>query len=234
MADLASRMEKLVQDLTHLEVNTIIKPCMTGRKMPEPRHALIEIADNYAGRLERLGYPISFQGRRRGSFDAFDRIRVKAGEAMADFDRRAEDRSLSDVEAVDRVLLFRMQRMSDEIKGILNGLRERGVDRWENDCSHDDIEAERLEFHLEPDETVKIRKIWEMGMEEIAMQTVVQIDGDIVARIQPRFAEGERRMIHGIHERSVAIALDFWGNLFGIVRDFFGGVTRRGKNPARR
>ena len=234
MADFSDRMEKLAQDLTHLEINTIIKPCMTGRKMPRPRHALIEIADAYAARLSWLGYPVTVQGRGRGGYKVFDQIRRRAKAAIAALDREWEHRDLTDNELVDRVLLFRIQRMSDEIKGIFHGLRERGVDQWENDCSHEDIEDQRLDLPLVPDEAVMIRKIWEMGLEEIAMQTIIQIDGDVVTRVQPQFAEGERRMIHEIHERSVSTALDFWGSLIGIVRDFFGGLTRRGKAPAGR
>ncbi|MFP4031601.1 MAG: hypothetical protein ACLFTV_08580 [Desulfococcaceae bacterium] len=234
MADLADRMRNLLHELTHLEVDTIIKPCMTGRKMPKPRHALIEIADNYAARLKRMGYPVDRGGGGRGSFQAFNQIRVRAGEALAAFDKESERRELNETEAVDRVLLFRIQRMSDEIKGLLNNLKHRGVEEWDNDASHSEIEDQRLDLPLEPGEKVQIRKIWEMGLEEIAMQTIIQIDGDMVTRIQPRYAAGERQMIHEIHERSVATALELWGNLIGIVKIFFGEVSGRRKIPGRR
>jgi hypothetical protein len=234
MADLADRMRNVLHELTHLEVDTIVKPCMTGRKMPKPRHALIEISDNYAARLERAGFPVDRGEGGRGSFYAFDQIRTRAGEALAAMDQKAETRELDEAEAVDRVLLFRIQRMSDEIKGILNNLKERGVEEWDNDASHSEIEERRLELQLETDEKVQIRKIWEMGLEEIAMQTVIQIDGDMVTRIQPRYARGERQMIHEIHERSVATALELWGDLIGIVKDFFSGVAGRGKIPGKR
>jgi len=224
MADLSERFRTIAQDLTHIEVNTILKPTMTGRKMPKPRHALIEIAQRYCTKLAELGFPMPAEEKRPGSFEYFDRIRERAHEAVLDLQDRAKERSLSEPEQVDLVMAFRIKTMSDQIKGIFNNLKHRGEEDWNNPYSHREVEERFPPLHLEPDEVVLIRKIWEMGLEEIAMQTIIQLDGDVVTRIQPRFADGNSSLLHLIHNESVTISLDFWGELIRMVKEFFKGL----------
>jgi hypothetical protein len=45
------QVEQVLKDLLNLEVNTIIKDHMTGQKMPPIRHALIDIGEEYCGKL---------------------------------------------------------------------------------------------------------------------------------------------------------------------------------------
>lgn len=47
-------VRRVASDLLTIEVNTIIKPGMTARKMPPPPIALHDIAENYTDYVERL------------------------------------------------------------------------------------------------------------------------------------------------------------------------------------
>lgn len=92
MKHLQNQITKIAQDLTHLEINVIIKPNLTARKMPSPRHALIDIAEKYHMKLMVLGF--SFQDEKNlkdgyrdqindatvklGSLNSFDLLREKA------------------------------------------------------------------------------------------------------------------------------------------------------------
>jgi hypothetical protein len=51
------RLAEVGRDLTKIEVNTVFKDGMTGRKMPWLPHALIDIGQTYVDALERMGVP---------------------------------------------------------------------------------------------------------------------------------------------------------------------------------
>lgn len=227
MGDLSERLKNIAYELTHIEVNTIIKSNMTGRRMPKPRHALIEIAKRYATRLAEMGFGVELGESRPGCFASFDSIRERADEAIKTIEKRARIRPLTETAQADLILVYRIKTMSDQLKGILNNLRRRGVVTWDNDYSHEEVEEKDAPFPLDPDDRVAIRKIWEMGLEQVAMQSVIQIDGDVVTRIQPRYAADANSAVHNVHNESVRMALDVWSQMIGIVKDFFGGLLRK-------
>ena len=220
--DVSEQIKSLVQDLTNLEVNTIIKPNMTGRKMPKPRHALIEIAQNYRFKLIDLGISVD-DDIPLGCFRGFDMIREKAANGITIMKRKAaeSDALLTEEQEADRVMLLRIQRMSDQIKGIFKALQNRNVETWDNEYSRQEIEEQQPPLPLTTDELVMIRKIWNMGMEEIAIQTIIQLDGDVTTRIQPKYATAEHQTLHKLHNQSVGTSLDFWSRLIGLVETFF-------------
>lgn len=222
MVDIRARIHAIADQLTHLEVNTILKPNMTGRKMPAPRHALIEIATRYMTKLEQLGWPVTDDiVAPPGGFASFDLIRERASDAIDAFRAKARIRIATDTEECDLVLLLRIKTMSDQIKGIFNALKRRDIPEWDNAYTHQGVEDEFPPWPLTPEEFVQIHKIWEMGLEEIAMQTVIQLDGDVVTRIMPKYANEEGRIIHQIHHQGVSMSLQVWGELVGLVGNFF-------------
>ena len=224
MKDFSEQIKTIAQDLINLEVNTIIKPNMTGRKMPKPRQALIEIAKKYNLELIKVGFPLDHEDIRMGSFESFELIRAKAHEGIELFKKKAVKKKLSDGEDAELVLLSRIKTMSDQIRVIFKSLRIRKVKAWDNDYTREDIEDQQPPLPLTPEEIVMIRKIWEMGLEEIAMQTIIQLDGDVLTRIQSKYAKEENAKIHHLHNQSVSTALAFWGGLIGIVKDLIKAI----------
>jgi hypothetical protein len=223
MSDISDKIKNLAQELTKIEVNTIIKANMTGRKMPDPRHALIEIAKRYRMKLIQLGHPIQEDdGVKMGCYESFDRIREKASDGIERLRKNAGVKKMTDQEERDMVMLARIQTMSDQIKGVFNSIKRRKVDAWDNIFSHDEIEEHAPPpLPLETTELITIRRIWEVGLEEIAMQTVIHLDGDVVTRIQPQYATESQSIIHQIHNQSVSMAFTVWGELISIVKSFF-------------
>ncbi len=227
MAAISRKVKKVVRNLTHLEVNTIIKPNMTGRKMPHPRHALIEIAKRYIQKLAVLGHPIHNNKEiKPGSYESFDIIREKADEAIKLYEKKILDKKPDQDEEIDFVMLLRIKTMSDQIKGIFNNLRLRNLETWDNNYSHNEVEEKHPPLPLETDEIVLIRKIWEMGIEEVAMQTIIQLDGDMITRIQTKYANAQNSVIHKIHNESIRVSLKVWAGLIDIVKDFFQILVR--------
>lgn len=220
MSEPIEHVKNIARDLINLEVNTILKPNMTGRKMPKPRHALIDIAKNYNRKLIELGYPLSEEPENLGSYDSFQAIREMANTGIKTFRKTAKERKLTPVEDKDLIMLFRIKTMSDQIKGIFNSLNNRGVETWDNDYTREGIEGEQPPFPLRPDEIVMIRKIWEMGLEEIAMQTIIQLDGDVITRIQPQYAVMADKTLHELHSQGVSTSLRYWRELINILKSF--------------
>ncbi|HHC25680.1 MAG TPA: hypothetical protein ENK58_09795 [Desulfobacterales bacterium] len=224
MAEFGVQIKNIAQDLLNLEVNTIIKANMTGRKMPAPRHALIDIAQNYNLKLTDLGLPVQQTDAGPGSFESFHLIREKTNEGMLAIRKRAAKKHREYDEA-DMVMLHRIKRMSDQIKGIFKGLEKKKAKQWDNNLLRDDID-DAPPLPLATNDLVMIRKIWEMGLEEIAMQTIIQLDGDVLTRVQAKYANEESAILHKLHNQSVSTSLRFWGELIGIVKEFFGSLAK--------
>ncbi len=232
-------LKQIARDLMNLEVNTIVKPNMTGRKMPKPRHALVDIAQNYQRKLMQMELWPEDADVFMGSYDGFDLIREQAAIGIKSVRKKKRKEAFSKEEVdeldLDLVMLFRIQKMSDQIKGVFSALKGRNLKAWEkdkavweNNMSRDDIESRHPPMPLTTDELVLIRKIWEMGLEQIALQTIIQLDGDVLTRIQPKYAlENETaRTLQSIHSQNVSTSLRFWNQLIGVLRDFITGLAR--------
>lgn len=63
---------------------------------------------------------------------------------------------------------------------------------------------------FETTDLVNIRKAWEIGTEIILMQTVIQIDGDVVNRFQTGMDSADRAPLHMLHAGAVDISLKYW------------------------
>lgn len=79
-------------------------------------------------------------------------------------------------------------------------------------------DACRKIFQLEPDELLQLRRIWERGVESIAMETVIELDGDIVTRVSDqRLSESA---VREIHIEMVRRAINSWQFLIEAVGQF--------------
>lgn len=147
-------------------------------------------------------------------------------------------------------MLSRIKDKSDQIKGIFNAncIRHKSFEgrkpKTTAVCSEipdsdpdkkfltnllDRIEIEINQdkpLVLGTDELALLRKIWEIGTSEIAMQTVVQLDGDVVTRIQSKYASPDFTTLHQLHHKGVNTALEFWKDLIALVKDFFENIVQ--------
>ena len=78
---------------------------------------------------------------------------------------------------------------------------------------------------LSVDDFVTLRKIWEIGTEEIVMQTVIHLDGDVMTRVQPRWAGPAGQGVLAIHNTSVHTATSYWKLLVETLRAFVESVV---------
>ncbi len=81
---------------------------------------------------------------------------------------------------------------------------------------------------LSANDLVALRKIWELGCEEILMQTVVQLDGDVVTRLSEAAATEEASLIHRLHADGVRVATQSWQHLVDSLGSFARALFGKG------
>jgi hypothetical protein len=224
MENFKEQISKIATDLINLEINTIVKPNIEGTKMPNPRHALLEIAKVFDYELTRQGISRFEKHRDFGGRESFDQLRERANRRIIELQKKGA--ALTPQEGSDLLMLYRIKDKSDQIKSIFNALERRGVSSWDNEYSHVEIEEKQPPFPLSPGQLVLIRKIWELGVEEVAVQTIIQMDGDVVTRVQPKYVSSNNEVIFRMHNQGVATSVSFWKELIGIVKDFFNTIVR--------
>jgi hypothetical protein len=86
--------------------------------------------------------------------------------------------------------------------------------------------SEPLSPLMEQSELVMVRKIWEVGTEVIAMQTTIQVDGDVITRLNPNYLDVKNyEKLSDYHKDGVKMALAYWGSLVGIARALLDRLT---------
>lgn len=199
------RLKTIAEGVLSLEINTIVCPHIEAEKMPQPEHALIDLANAYGAWLRDHHNRNVFTANEpsKASAQFFQTLRQAAAELL-------------ELESTkDKNLLERIRKNSDQLTGMflrMNQGRPEPIVLTRN--------ASKLpqEVELKPEELVVVRKAWELMLDEIAMQTTIQIDGDVVQRILRRPPDGiDPAQIMKAHERAVDISTKFWGDLVGLV-----------------
>ena len=223
MSNFKENIRNIAEDLLNLEINTILSDNIEGIKMPDPRHALMDIAKTYDTKLVALGVSRKPDHNDYGGLDAFDQLRSRANEKITDLEKKGKE--LTDEDRADLIILSRIKDKSDQIKGIFIA---KNIEKWKEGLTRDEINADKYPLPLNPNELVLIRKTWELGTEEIAMQTVVQLDGDVITRIQRSYATSSdvNDKIRLLHNEGVSRSISFWKDLVGIVGDFFNSIVK--------
>lgn len=126
-----------------------------------------------------------------------------------------------------RAILIRIQRSCDQLKGTARGLSKTsaafvGRTRAELQVLED---AGRTPPGAPADTLTRIRKIWDIGADQIILQTVVQLDGDVIFRARRDALTQANQTLAQAHERATNTALDHWHGLFNLV---IGLLKRRG------
>lgn len=236
----------IAKSLLYLEVNTLICDGMTAEKMPVAGEALIRVAQNYQRflcerliELESLDAPVdglpqlqidgaaptafadwSVHSGDLATFGVLRRIAHLCQQARRAAHLRDRLNPEDDV-VVDRVLYS-----CDQIKGMFLGLNQQDVTVDQQTVALAEKNQTPLP-DLGRDALVKLRKIWEFGTEKVAMQTVIQIDGDVISRIQAGRDNLENQVLHHIHRGAVEVSFQHWSFLVQTAEAFAASVLGR-------
>jgi hypothetical protein len=72
---------------------------------------------------------------------------------------------------------------------------------------------------------VLLRKTWDVGAERVLMQTVVQLDGDVVFRIQAGLDDARRLALQGAHQAAVDASFRQWSFLVDTLGRWLGSAA---------
>jgi hypothetical protein len=149
-----------------------------------------------------------------------------------------------EVDRADLFLLDRIENNADSLRLVLDryhvlattplrtgALREGSLEsaisltRAQKDAlAHTEIAARDL---------LVIRKIWEIGVEQIVAQTTIQVDGDVVTRITPDLARwGEHaKPVLSIHQSGIETGIASWRHLAATVESLVRLALQGARKP---
>lgn len=263
--------ERIFQDLLSLEINIIVKPGMTARKMPAPWYALLDIIGEFDAFLGPVAGDLNRAWSRRGSPPIRVRPPEEEGRSLSQSRRRADHEGMLSFplryDAVDSVvsvptldelreraveteavhrhavatwgfpsgdrgpILKRIYRNCDQLKGILARPEVADVldglsGRSDPGSQAEPATTDEVALPLTSDELVTIRKIWEVGTETVVMQTIVQLDGDLLTRVQAGRETAADQSLHELHRQAVDNAIRNWQFLGQTVASFMTSALR--------
>jgi hypothetical protein len=109
-------------------------------------------------------------------------------------------------------------------KGCVPFRSHRETLKWNNDLDWSDLNT-APELPLTPDVLSMLYKAYEIGTEQIVLQTVIQIEGDVTSYITPTYLalpDQAKEIVMGIHNRSIGTSTQFWSALFTTVVNLAG------------
>ncbi|MCS6967703.1 MAG: hypothetical protein RMJ44_00740 [Cytophagales bacterium] len=95
---------------------------------------------------------------------------------------------------------------------------------WNNDLDWMHLNAaDDLPFL--PDMLAMIYKAYQIGTEQIVLQTVIQVEGDITSYITPQYInmpDNIKEVVMNVHNRAISLSTQFWNTLFSTVMNLAG------------
>ena len=100
-----------------------------------------------------------------------------------------------------------------EPENLKPAVSDENSELWNND-----IEPERMnkipDLDLTPGSIIMIRKAWDIGTEQIILQTIIQLDGDVTTRIsEDFFQKTSNNLILQMHNDSIKMSINYWTGL---------------------
>lgn len=234
--------------LLKLEINTILKDNMTAEPMPPLPHALLDLAQDYSATLIKYGVREVVLGKRLygdapptgqramaaelkpttttfGAIRSLALARLEQGETL----RTALGTDLPDLSGRDRTVVERIIANIERITDIMKRLPEthplwRDLDLTRRQL----LEPGRVlgPYPIDPDTMLELRKIWDVGTEEVVAQTTIHLTGDVLVRIAPRMMLPENSVLLAIHRDGVSTATGYWRDLMNAVVTLATGAAR--------
>lgn len=131
-------------------------------------------------------------------------------------------RAARELAKVDPGVLSRIKSNCDQLKGIrvdvdALGPVELGRARLDRNTG----------TRFATNDLVLLRKTWDVGAERVLMQTVVQLDGDVVFRIQSGLDDATRLALQGAHQAAVDASFRHWSFLVDTLGRWIGSAAGR-------
>jgi hypothetical protein len=117
-----------------------------------------------------------------------------------------------------------VSRLQPEDDAVLSRIR-RNCDQLKSLVGQSTI-TRQSRMQLAGDDVLMLRKVWELSTEIIIMQTVIQIDGDVVTRVQRGRDDARSGGLHAAHQEAVATSFRHWRYLVRTMAQLAGTTIR--------
>jgi hypothetical protein len=224
--------QSLLEDLTRLQVDLIVRNDIRAARMPGDAHALVDLLNEYHDEVNRVRVahertPLPEEQRGMVSVEAVQALRTAAKELS------------SELLDAQRALTFestmteeRPDERSRAVQAALRPLRrvEAGCDSLTGLLLRNDVPefnragAEAAEFTLSSSDRLGLRKLWELGVEVVWVRTVIQLDGDVVTRVLPEVIERDTEQVLLLQNQGVRTAVGYWRAIIELVRSLVPGA----------
>lgn len=98
---------------------------------------------------------------------------------------------------------------------------------WNNDIDRGTMN-EIDDLDLDKDSIIMIGKTWDIGTEQIMLQTVIELGGDVTTRISnvlfEKYQGDIRDKIIGIHNDSITTSVGMWSTIVKTLSEFAGSI----------
>ncbi len=214
-------------DLTHLEINTIVKDSITAEISPEFEDLVTRLLDRYKARLHKIIAEYSLipelSGQEPMSFQELD----KNLDATLEFlgkrsDLRIGEHDYSVLLRINRFLNY-LKKSEVKVKATKNG----HADQVLYEMHFGDLRTTDFDFrNINPRVKAKFRRMYDMNAEKIVLQTRFGIDGDVTSRISTEFKEMDQQMLLKIHDQHTNLSLGYWKELISTVTSLVGQILK--------
>ena len=211
--DLNAQLGELGEDLITRQVNLIIATGgMSAEPMPDdPVRAMRQIYRLYYDRL--LGVPGADTDTRIASMGAADLetefTQLAQGLKSTSHETRRALAGLAPppVNAPSARLVLRIRETALLLAGLAANVNRN--------------------IALTPHDKAALRKAWEIGTDEVVLQTTIALDGDVVLRADSRYSTEAQQALFALHDQSCATAMRTWKDVVGAAIDLITGLLKK-------
>ena len=226
--DKKSVIGKLLDDLMHIEINTIIKKGMTSAPQPNSmeeklRVLLSDYAEKLASIIQRNDLPLDFRVKEQDFSIRCADIKSYA-QLYAGLDALDNYMALKRIRIVEKdyVIIIRMKSFCNYLRSRSSDVKFAQSKNLAPDVNLYSVNMDKFaDFKLEFNDRdkVMITRVFDLGTERIVMQTRIGIDGDIITRIEEDFAGNPRQVVLDAHDKHTNLALKYWQEIINVVKD---------------
>lgn len=210
----------LLDDLTHLEINTIVKFGMTGAEQPDTIEEIVaKLVLKYRAKLENIlkknDVVYTVKAEAHTNVQTFHDELILLQTHMDQNDIRLDES--------DYILYLRFLSFCVWIDSKQSSIK---VVNKESHSGHDDKRVYHVDLtkydqytfeDLSPKDIAKIKRLYDLGTETVVLQTRFSINGDIITRIEEEFANASRKTVMELHEKHTNMSLGYWERMVNLA-----------------
>jgi len=209
-----NEISKFLEDLTHLEINTIIKDGMLSTPPPSTLNEIVfAIFSLYK---EKLILILTWQKYQNiainNTTDSFKKLHNILSDLTQDFTQKNIR-----LDTKDYILFLRIVSFCDYLKSTKNLILFNDTPLY--DLSVSELLNKSSEITAPIKDRVKLHRIYDLGVEHVVMQTRFSLDGDVVTRIEKDFAASPQNTIIEIHNKQINLSVNYWKSLIGLAKN---------------